>query len=135
MRTPTLIAAFALTLAGALSLAACSYLWTYKYEVSVAADVSLDAGATLVMAQAPGDAGIDTIEDPKEATTSADTRDYQDEGQVCCGPTETVSLYAFLDLNDNGSWDGGEPWGADPNNPVTIEDDSYVSTIVVENDG
>ena len=90
---------------------------------------------TLVMAQAPGDAGIDTIEDPKEATTSADTRDYQDEGQVCCGPTETVSLYAFLELNDNGSWDGGEPWGADPNNPVTIEDDSYVSTIVVENDG
>ena len=48
---------------GALSLGGCSYLWTYKYEVSVAADVSLDAGATLVMAQAPGDAGIDTIED------------------------------------------------------------------------
>lgn len=121
----------ALTLS-TLATAACSYAWQYAFEVTVADDVELPEGAKIVMAESAED-DISTAYGEAH-DVEADRRDYAGEGSTCCSPSETLYLFAYVDLNDDGEWNAGEPWGEDRDNPVVIEDDGYVSEILIEND-
>ncbi|MEM6995747.1 MAG: hypothetical protein AAF721_34880 [Myxococcota bacterium] len=114
----------------------CSEQYTFTYDVTIADEVEFAEGATLRMSEgtsADDPAGIEGIEDI-EASLASDERSVRDEGFACCMFSNEVNLFAYIDLDDSGSWDEGEPWGADPNNPVTIDDDGYVSAITVAPD-
>ena len=119
----------ALTLS-TLTTAACSYVWEYAFEVSVAEDVELPEGAQIVMAESSEDDITTAYGEAHDVVM--DRRDYTGEGSTCCSPSETVYLFAYVDLDGNDQWDEGEPWGEDPNNPIVIEDDDYVSEILIE---
>jgi len=117
------------------SLASCSYLWTFQVDVTVADDVALTEGAAVRLVYGGEGLTLDEIShDGTFLMLETDRRDYEMEGSVCCAPVEVLMLYAYVDLDDNQTWDDGEPWGADPNNPVTIDDNDYVGSILLEND-
>jgi hypothetical protein len=116
-----------------LATAACSYAFEYSFDVTIADDVELTADAQLMMVEGNDD-GLEGAFPSDQADLEPDTRDYRGSGSTCCSPSETVYLYAFIDLDGNEEWDAGEPWGEDPNNPVVIEDDGYVGEILVELD-
>ena len=118
----------------ALSTTACSSVFRYALGVTVADNVELVGGSRVVMTKGelPDDPSLlEPLEDSADIRTGE--REYAGEGGVCCSTSgERVNLFAFIDLNANEVWDEGEPWGADPNNPVHIDDDDYHSSIVVE---
>lgn len=130
MRKPSLRSVAAL----ALLLAACSYSWTYEVQVQVADEVTLSADVPVIMLATEGAGEIDEATEVASEVTVDGQRSYSGSGTTCCAPTADVSLFAFLDLDGSGRWETGEPWGADPNNPITIENDDYVGTIVIAND-
>ena len=124
---------FASLLCSTLATAACSYVFAYNYEVTIADEVELTADAKLLMVEGNED-GLEGAFPSDQADLDPQTRDYRGTGSTCCSPSETVYLYAFIDLDGDEEWDAGEPWGEDPTNPVVIEDDGYVGEILVEPD-
>lgn len=108
----------------------------YEYSISVAEDVVLEDDARLVFVQSTSSSLAEATgyhpEEHDVEETGPGT--YGGEGATCCSPSETVNLFAFVDLDRNGEWDAGEPWGEDPNNPVKIDADGYTSMIVIEPD-
>lgn len=122
--------------ATALLASACSYYgWTFAYDVTLDETLDVSDDVTVVMASNEFGSDIETANvDGTEQRTSAEQR-ITGQGMTCCSPSTTISLFAFADLNDNDTWDEGEPWGEDPNNPVDIERDGYVATIVIDNEG
>ncbi|MCH9683961.1 MAG: hypothetical protein K0V04_21185 [Deltaproteobacteria bacterium] len=119
----------------------CSYLWTVTLDIEIADDVDVPELARLIVVQTdqasnpdqrdPADApwGVDATE---IIELGADQRTHRFEGATCCSPVESNSSWAFLDLDRNGTYDEGEPYAADPNNPVEISAD-YAVTLVIQN--
>ncbi len=123
------------------AVVACSYSWEVILDIEIAADVVLPTDARLVIVQGPdaadvagrapadapwGVAATDTV------TLAADQRTHRFEGSTCCAPTETNFAWAFVDLDNDGTYDAGEPYGADPGNPVEVSAD-YTVKLVVQN--
>ena len=118
----------------------CSYAYTVILDVEIAPDVEIPEGVALIV--------IQTDEPPEEGRTpddapwgvalsesvvlDADQRAHTYEGGTCCSPAETNYSWAYLDLDNDGVYDEGEPYGADPDNPVEVEAD-YQVTLVVRN--
>jgi hypothetical protein len=126
--------AFRGILAGLLSLASCSYSWSYDYRVTIAEDVVVDGTAKVIMVSSEGsDDIVDARADAEEDFDDPD-REYAGGGATCCSPSATMHFFAYLDLDADETWDEDEPWGADPNNPVEIAEDGYVAEIVIESD-
>ena len=116
---------------GALSLGGCSYLWTYSYRVTIDSALSAPEGTSVVMVQASDVKPLGDAQFQAKAPLAAGERSVVGEGKTCCSPVEVVYLFAFLDLDGDDVWDQDEPWGADANNPVTIDKDGYVSSIAI----
>ncbi|WP_157595114.1 hypothetical protein [Plesiocystis pacifica] len=140
-RTPRVLAG----LLAATVLVACTLSYTVEYQVSVAEDVDLSGEPTLVLAMLDEDESGSQAErsDTERLTdaysidtlaSSADVRDYVRRTEALGSASTEFFLYAFLDLDGDGAWQPGEPWGVDPNNPVTIVEDGYESAITIEND-
>ena len=116
---------------------ACSASYMYEFAVTISEEVILEDDPPLRFVESHDP----FLEDaPKTYAGEHDyektaARTYEGESAACCNPNgETVYLFAYIDLNRNDSWDPGEPWGEDPNNPVEIDDDGYRSEILVEPD-
>lgn len=111
----------------------CSYETAYEYDVFVAPEVAVPSGATvhMVAVESPEDR-FDASFIDDEMVVVPEARMVAGEGVACCLRSEVRSFYAFVDLNGDGDWDEDEPWGEDPDNPVTLKQDGYVATIVIE---
>lgn len=123
----------------------CSYGWIIEYQVTVAGGVPLEDRHHVVMAAVDHEAaGFDPGAEPTIADASPEVvrrigdspgsktrRKWGGYSGTCCGEDPVVSLFAFIDLDGDASWDLGEPWGADLGNPVTITDDGYVAAITI----
>lgn len=133
MPTPDFKCLLALLLA---PLCGCSAQYTFAYDITIADEVEVVQGATLRMSQGSSPTDLDQLKphDDLEETLTDAQRSVQADGSVCCAPNNRVNLFAYIDLDDSGSWDAGEPWGADPGNPIAIDDDGYVSEITVAPD-
>jgi|SRR5690606_18348463 len=120
---------------------ACSYLWHVTLDITIAEDVEIPEGAQLVIiqdGQAPTPDGREPADAPWgvvatetiELDQAEDARTHRYEGSTCCSPVETNYSWAFLDLDRDGEYDEGEPYGADPNNPVEVDDEYEVAFVV-----
>ncbi len=120
---------------------ACSYAWAVTIDVEIADDVDVPESAQLVVIQTdqappedermPDDAPWGA-EASDTTTLGAEQRTYTYEGGTCCSPVETNYSWAYLDLDGNGEYDPGEPYAADPDNPVEVDAD-YAVTLVIRN--
>ncbi len=131
------LAAGLLCLVPMVSVLACSYSYVFEYDVTIAPSVDTSGelgGARVLMVAGSGESSIEETAVDGDVAFDPATSSYSGEGRTCCSPGESMSLYAFIDLNGNELWDAGEPWGEDPNNPVDIDDDGYVAKIVIEAD-
>ena len=122
---------------GLLAFLACSVSYSYTVRATLAPSVSVPEGTGVILGAASttdGDGSIFEVEGPAVIAGEGDTV-FEREDAVCCSTGgDTVNFYAYVDVDGNGRWDEGEPWGADPNNPVLIDDDGYVSEIVIDQD-
>ena len=127
LRTRLLCSAFAVTVLGA-----CSSIYPYEFDVAISEDVEAPGDAELLLASSfepeLAEANIDASVPLSEAGQS-----YRQEGESL--NASKLYFFAFVDLDGSGSWEPGEPWGEDPNNPVSLKTDrSYTAEIVVEPD-
>jgi hypothetical protein len=121
---------------------ACSYLWAVKLDIEIAEGVEIPANGRLVIVQGYYPPRSDAPAEPADApwghsatktlTLVSDRRSYAYEGATCCSPVETTYSYVYIDLDLDGTYDAGEPYGADPGNPVKVEAD-YSAKITVRN--
>ena len=118
---------------------ACSESYEYTVRATLAAGLVVPDGAEVVLGGSSLDNGDGSIFAVRGRGAPIRTGEgvtmFEDTSSVCCtAGGDTINIYAYVDLDGSLTWDPGEPWGADPNNPVTIENDDYVSTIVVAAD-
>ncbi len=92
-------------------LGGCSELYEFTYDVTIADDVEVEAGMTVRMAMgtSPTDPGqLDDLDETEEDLGQGE-RKVQAIGTACCQFLNEVNLFAYIDLDDSGSWDEGEP--------------------------
>ncbi len=110
---------------------ACSYCFSTTYRVTVAEDVDVPPDTAIVMGHAE-------VDDVAAALAVVESTRLRDDGRLEAeGPPDAhdetpMYLFAFVDLDGDGAWTEGEPWGADPNNPVTHDCSQYYAYIDIE---
>lgn len=129
-----------LRLALALAIViACSSSYDFTIRATLAPDLVVPDGAEVVMGGSSLDESDGSIFDVRgrggPARTMDGVRSFERESSVCCSAGgDTLNIYAYIDLDGSLTWDPGEPWGADPNNPVRIDESGYVSEIEIVED-
>lgn len=127
LRARLLCSTLALTVLGA-----CSRIYPYDVDVTIAQDVEAPGDTELMLASGPEPELADAYIDGSVPLSQAG-RSYRYEAESL--NATKVYLFAFVDLDGSETWDPGEPWGEDPNNPVYLDSDNrYTGKIVVEPD-
>lgn len=127
-------------LSGLLACLACSPgPIEVDLEATIADEVEVLEGAELVFVSSDSDNisyASEWIDGNSREVVTLSEDERTGQGDTFAELGEARNFFAFLDLDGSESWDPGEPWGADPNNPVTFRegDDYYESMIVVETD-
>ncbi len=119
----------------ALSLLAtsCSSVYEIVFHVSLADDVEVPGQVFVAFLVVEQGMTIETSSARSQIPVTQGVRGYTGKGTVCCAPNPKVELHAFIDLDGDRKLDPDEPHGADPNNPVTLTDNTtaYRSQIVL----
>lgn len=115
-----------------LAPVACSTEFPTTFRVTVSDDASVPPETTIVM-------GIADNDDVATIVPLVEASELGDDGRVVAetfsqSPFSNTYLFAFADLNGDGVWNEGEPWGADDNNPVYGGIDEYTSNIKIDAD-
>ncbi len=119
-------------------LASCSANYDLSLDLAIASGIDLSAGTLQIVVSYEAPVPPSGASDdkpwglaPRASLELEDgTREYHLDTEVCCEISPTRWIFAFVDQNDNGSYDAGEPVGADLRNPVNIESD-YSATITI----
>jgi len=108
----------------ALSLLAssCSSAYEIVFHVSLADDVEVPPQVFVAFLIVERGMSVDSASARSQIPVTHGVRGYTGKGSVCCSPSPTVDLYAFIDLDGDRKLDADEPRGADPKNPVTLSD-------------
>jgi hypothetical protein len=104
----------------------------YGYDVVIAEGVLYEPDATVVMIASPGSGDIADGDADATSRVGNTENSFSGSGTAPCDDTCSMSFFAFLDTDHDGRWDTDEAWGEDPDNPVELQDDGYVATIVIE---
>ena len=128
------------SLALLLSLAAapallpgCSYSYKVQFSVTIAPEVEIPEGTSVGLVLVVSETRPELVTlSARSLISGPKDQPWTGEEHVCCAPDPVVWNFAFLDLNDDGSWDEGEPIGEDPKNPVTLKDDEHSAAIRIE---
>jgi hypothetical protein len=136
----------------ALSLTGCPVsgdCWgTADIAITVAPQVDVPSSPRVIVAEVfriqPGDVTGTTAdglpvgpnaEHPNEENATYDVDARIGTARYDMTDPYPVWYYAFIDLNDNGHLDSGEPFGVDPRNPSTTGDNrcgNYSGSIVID---
>lgn len=106
---------------------ACSTEFPTTFRVTTSEGATIPPETTIVM-------GIADVDDVAAIEPLVEVSALGDDGRAeaetfSSSPFSNTYLFAFADLNGDGEWSEGEPWGADPNNPVYGGIDEYTSNI------
>lgn len=139
MKSPT--APILLSLVAMLT-AACSSSYLVEMTLTIDDSVAIAEGDVLMMVatesapikpdESSADAPWGQLGDPIFLVEGE--RLIQDKTSVCCAPEPTVYVYAFIDQNNSGAFEAGEPYAADPRNPIKLDDDYRTELTLVAGD-
>lgn len=116
-----------------LLVTSCSSVYQIVFHVSLADDVEAPGQVFLAFLIVEHGMTIENSSSRSHVSMTQGVRGYTGKGSMCCSPSPTIDLYAFIDLDGDRKLDFDEPRGADPNNPVQLTDmtTAYRSQIVL----